>query len=176
MTRQPPAPEPLEARLVQAEALCARRGARLTKLRRDVLGLILASPEPVGAYALLDRMREQGASLQPPTVYRALDFLMAQGLVHRLERLNAFVGCHDDAPHDHAAQFFLCTACGKAEEVDDPAIAEAVAATAARRGFAPLRATVEVEGLCAGCALSGSDRGGSSTSPDGPGPHRPHSH
>ncbi len=169
MHGQAPAPHLIEERLARAEAICARRGARLTKLRRDVLALILASPEPVGAYALLDRLRESGGNGQPPTVYRALDFLLAQGLVHRLEGRQAFVGCHDAAPHDHPAQFLLCAGCGRAEEIDDPGIAAAVAQAASRQGFGPRRATVEIDGVCVDCAaLSGSDTGDSSTSlPDG---------
>lgn len=144
----------LDGRLARADAICARRGVRLTDQRRQILRLVLAAPEPVGAYTLLDRLRDEGTRAQPPTVYRALDFLLAQGLVHRLERLNAFVGCHDDAEHDHAAQFLLCAECGRAEEVEDPAIAAAITTAAASRGFKPQRAIIELEGTCAECAAT----------------------
>ena len=86
----------------------------------------------------------------PPTVYRALDFLLQHGLVHRLERLNAYVGCsHRDGPH--AAQFLICSRCRRVAELDDAAIGEAIAVGAGTRGFVVLRQTVEVEGLCPRC-------------------------
>ena len=83
----------VEAALDRAAASCQGRGAQLTELRRQVLRLVLSSPHPVGAYALLDQLRAARPGAAPPTVYRALDFLQEQGLVHRVERLNAFVGC-----------------------------------------------------------------------------------
>jgi Fur family transcriptional regulator, zinc uptake regulator len=107
-----PTMDALSDRLARAEAACARRGAKLTETRREVLRLILESPEPIGAYALLDRLRAHSGTGKPPTVYRALDFLLAQNLIHRVERLNAFVGCHDEAEHHHAAQFLICRQCG----------------------------------------------------------------
>lgn len=145
------ADQAIAGRLAAAEALCAARGARLTDLRRDVLRLVLEAGEPVGAYALLDRLRPGGG--KPPTIYRALDFLLAQGLVHRVERLNAFVGCAE-AGHDHPAQFLICTACGRVVELEAEAVARGIAAAAAASGFIPRRITVEVEGNCASCAPS----------------------
>jgi Fur family zinc uptake transcriptional regulator len=139
-------------RLARAEATCARRGVRLTDIRRDVLRLILQSNEPVGAYALLDGLRALTGGGKPPTVYRALDFLLAQGLIHRVERLNAFVGCHDEASHQHAAQFLICKECGRVTELEDAAVEAAIAAAARARGFAPARVTVEVDGVCGECA------------------------
>lgn len=133
--------------LAAAEAECARRGARLTEIRRRVLELVWASHAPVGAYAILEKL---GRSAAPPTVYRALDFLLAHGLVHRIERLNAFVGCsHPGAPH--AGQFLLCTQCGAAAELDDGAIAGALAAAAAQLGFSVTGQTIEAEGQCPAC-------------------------
>jgi Fur family zinc uptake transcriptional regulator len=142
------------ARLARAQAECARRGVRMTDVRRDVLRLILQAGEPVGAYALLDGLRALTGGGKPPTVYRALDFLLAQGLIHRVERLNAFVGCHDEAAHAHAAQFLICRVCGRATEVEDKGVEAAVAAAAAAVGFSPARSIVEVEGVCRGCAAA----------------------
>jgi Fur family zinc uptake transcriptional regulator len=141
----------LAARLARAEAACAARGVRLTDMRRDVLRLILQAGEPVGAYALLDGLRALTGGGKPPTVYRALDFLLAQGLIHRVEKLNAFVGCHDEAAHHHAAQFLICKDCGQATEIENTAVADAITQAAQAAGFYPTRATVEVEGTCAGC-------------------------
>ena len=147
----------LEATLDRAAASCLARGAQLTELRRQVLRLVLEAEQPVGAYALLDRLRGARRGAAPPTVYRALDFLLEQGLIHRVERLNAFVGCAEGPGHRHAGeehphQFLICGGCGATTELCDPAVVAAVAAAAARSGFTPHRTTVEVEGLCAECA------------------------
>ena len=136
--------------LDRAEQQCERRGARLTTLRRRVLELVWSSHEPVGAYVLLDALKGEGHAAAPPTVYRALEFLIEQGLVHRVERLNAFVGCAHPADV-HSAQFLICTECGRAAELDDPGIDDAVRAGAALQGFIVSRQTIEVEGLCADC-------------------------
>ncbi|MCY3767736.1 MAG: transcriptional repressor, partial [Gemmatimonadetes bacterium] len=93
--------------LERAEALCLERGARLTEQRKTVLQLLCVSDKPLSAYELLERMRGVVRNPAPPTVYRALDFLLGQGLAHRLESLNAYVGCaHPD--HPHASQFLIC--------------------------------------------------------------------
>jgi Fur family zinc uptake transcriptional regulator len=146
----------MERMLDRAEAQCAARGAQLTPLRRQVLRLVLAAEQPVGAYALLDQLKAQRGGAAPPTVYRALDFLLEQGLIHKLERLNAFLPCteaaHDHAGHDHPHQFLICRRCGATTEVTDHAAAHALEAAAARAGFRVERMTVELEGVCARCA------------------------
>jgi Fur family zinc uptake transcriptional regulator len=142
----------LEDRLARAEAACARRGARLTDMRRTVLRLILQSREPVGAYALLDRLKDASGHGKPPTIYRALDFLLSQGLIHRVERLNAFVGCHEEAGHAHPVQFLICSRCGAVTEFEDEAVTRAVGEAAVKHGFRLARSIVEVEGECGACA------------------------
>ena len=150
-----------ERLLDQAEGFCDRRQLRLTEQRRLVLGLILDNPRPSGAYDLLDRLRQDGRPAAPPTVYRALEFLTAQGLVHKIERLSAFVGCshmldHCGPEHVHhgltATQFLICTVCRRVFEMGDSRIRVAIDQAAAARGFKPTAATVEVEGICADCA------------------------
>lgn len=147
-----------DAILDRAAEQCAARGAQLTPLRRQVLRLVLAAEQPMGAYALLDKLREERGVAAPPTVYRALDFLLEQGLIHKLERLNAFLPCieaghdHGHAAHDHPHQFLICRKCGTTAELSDHAVAHALEAAAARAGFKPDRMTVEVEGLCSRCA------------------------
>lgn len=157
MTATPPFPAPghdhgrcVASAIARAETLCAARGARLTGLRRQVLELVWESHGPIGAYDLLDRLRGLRGGAAPPTVYRALDFLMEQGLVHRIARLNAFVGCdHPDAPHQ--GQFLICTDCGTAAELNEPDIATAIDRRAASLGFRVDQRTVEVTGLCPRC-------------------------
>ncbi len=141
-------------RLDAAAAACQRDGVRFTELRRHVLGLVLTAEGPVTAYGLLDRLRGTRWNAAPPTVYRTLDFLLQQGLIHRVERLNAFIGCDEGASHTHAAQFLICNTCGAVDEVDNPAVANAVGLAAAAKGFTPAHATIEIEGTCAACAGS----------------------
>ena len=140
----------IEDALVEAETICGERGARLTELRRRVLELVWTSHEPVGAYDILSRLGGDGRKAAPPTVYRALDFLLEQGLVHRIESLNAFVGCPSPkAPH--SGQFLLCTACGTATEIADSGIQAALAEAAGRAGFRAGHVTLEFKGLCRHC-------------------------
>ena len=137
-----------------ATELCQRRGVRLTALRQRVLELVWHSHAPIGAYDILDRLRvEDGRLAAPPTVYRALEFLMEQKLIHRIESLNAFVGCIDPR-RPHSAQYLICRDCGTVTELEDRAVAEAIAGQAARQGFSIDRQTVEVHGLCGHCARS----------------------
>ncbi len=146
---------PTRQAVARAEALCAARGVRLTALRRDVLGLVLDADTPTGAYEILDRLRQSRGGAAPPSVYRALDFLCAQGLVHRVARLAAFVGCVADAAphaHAHAEQFLICRGCGQTIELADPALTAALTAAARRHGFAITAITIEAEGRCAACA------------------------
>jgi Fur family zinc uptake transcriptional regulator len=146
------------AALDRAAAGCVARGAQLTPLRRDVLALMLRAEQPIGAYALLDQLKASRAGAAPPTIYRALDFLLAQGLVHKLESLNAYVPCvHDHAEgmaggHHHPHQFLICGRCGVTAEICDPALTRALDTAASRAGFTVARATVELEGLCQACA------------------------
>ncbi len=133
-----------------AERICARRGVRLTKLRYRVLELVWSSHAPIGAYGVLERLSQERRGATPPTVYRALDFLVAQGLVHRIASLNAFVGCVDPAAA-HAGQFLICRDCGAAAELRDPRVNRAITRGAAEVGFLAEERTVEVTGICPGC-------------------------
>jgi Fur family transcriptional regulator, zinc uptake regulator len=138
------------AELDKAAAACARQGTQLTELRRRVLGLILEADGPLTAYQLLDRLKEIHKSAVPPTVYRALDFLMDRRLVHKVERLNAFVPCIESG-HEHPAQFLICRQCGTVTEIEDEAAANALEHAAEREGFHARSTVVEIEGTCAAC-------------------------
>ena len=148
----------IDRALAAAEEICARQGVRLTDLRRRVLGLVWNSHAPVGAYEVLDRLRQSQGRADPPTVYRTLDFLRAQGLVHRIESLNSYVGCSRPHRH-HAGQFLICTACGNAAEMQDSRVDAAITRGAGVLGFRIAQKTVEVRGLCQGCQPGDSDHG-----------------
>lgn len=148
----------LDAVLDAAATLCARNGAQLTPLRRTVLALILDAHGPATAYQLLDRLKQTRPGAAPPTIYRALDFLVDQKLVHRIERLNAFVPCIDAQhahAHTHAAQFLICTTCGTVAEIEDLSVTRALARAAAAQGFHPAHSVVELDGTCAACTPTG---------------------
>ena len=142
---------PVETQLAEAKRSCEAHGARLTELRALVLSLILEAETPLTAYQILDRLKERRRSAVPPTVYRALEFLMANGLVHRIERLNAFMGCHGAGGHTHPVQFLICRRCGTVAEIEDHAVTAALDDAARRAGFHAGVATVELDGTCASC-------------------------
>jgi Fur family transcriptional regulator, zinc uptake regulator len=140
----------IEDAVAAAEKLCAAKGLRFTPLRRRVLELIWSSHRPVGAYALLNELRNEELGSAPPTVYRALDFLIENGLIHRIERMNAFIGCSHPG-ETHRGFFLICSECGNAEELQSDGVAESIAASASRRGFAAREMTLEVTGTCVDC-------------------------
>ena len=126
------------------------RGLRLTPLRREVLELVAAAHKPVKEYDLLDRLREKHGNAAPPTVYRALDFLLEHGFIHKLESINAFVSCHHPA-EAHQVPFLICDTCSNAQEVCDERVAELIEAQAKALGFRPQAQTLEVHGTCKDC-------------------------
>lgn len=134
------------------------RGLRLTPARVRVLELLSEAHRAMGAYELLDRLRAEGLGSQPPVVYRALDFLIQAGFVHKIERLNAYVACcHPGDEHglEHGACFLICMRCRKVAEFEDGALDIAVAQAAAGRGFAMRRTVLEIEGSCPACRAGG---------------------
>ncbi len=137
-----------------AEALCAKRGARLTDIRRRVLKAVWASHAPMGAYDILAGLNAGTGKIAPMAVYRALDFLMEHGLVHRLASLNAFIGCAL-ATESHAAHFLICRGCKSATEMEGAALTRAVKKTLSAHGFVPETEIIEIQGLCAHCHKEG---------------------
>jgi Fur family zinc uptake transcriptional regulator len=141
-----------------AKTLCEQRKIRLTSLREQVLTLLWNSHKPLGAYQLLEMMQQQNRAggndkpLAPPTVYRALDFLVEQGLAHRISSLNAFIGCC--APSTgHNSHFFICSQCHNAIEMISQPISAAINQCANDAGFAVGSEAVEVLGTCSQCQL-----------------------
>ena len=136
------------------ERACTERGLRLTPIRASVLRLIADAGKPVKAYDLLEQVREgKGAGADaPPTVYRALDFLMANGFVHKLSSVNAFVACHHPDSAAHSVPFLICDRCHSAVELEDRDIVRQLENRARELGFKPQAQTLEVHGLCADCA------------------------
>ncbi|MGN6097632.1 MAG: Fur family transcriptional regulator [Bosea sp. (in: a-proteobacteria)] len=138
--------------LARAERICRERGLRLTPIRRKALEALHADHRPVGAYDLADRISPAGGRrLAPISIYRALDFLVEQGFVHRLSSRNAYVACLHGHGADEVVAFLICEVCGGVDEDSSPAMKKAVSAIAETRQFAPSHQMVEIVGRCEHC-------------------------
>ena len=151
-----PAPDHDHARcsadaLAHAEALCVKRGERLTAMRRHVLEVLAASHKPLGAYEIIEQVAVQGPRPAPITIYRALEFLTAQGLVHRIESRNAFLACISNHADGAPVVFLICEHCGAVGEAPSAAVAESLNAAAKSAGFTPKAPVIEITGVCAHC-------------------------
>ena len=136
--------------LEHAEIQCAKVGESLTPLRQRVLELLLARRGPAKAYDLLDDLKLKQVNAKPPTIYRALEFLVRLGLAHRIESLNAFIAC-DMGACDRSTVFLICEQCGAAVEVDAGHALVDLREAAGRAGFALKRTVIEAAGRCAAC-------------------------
>ncbi|MFZ0422634.1 MAG: Fur family transcriptional regulator [Xanthobacteraceae bacterium] len=150
-----PAPDHDHARcassaIAHAERQCAARAQRLTPMRRQVLEALLASHRPLGAYEIIERLAGRSRPA-PISIYRALDFLRENGLVHRIESRNAFVACVHDHGSDDLVVFLLCESCGAVGEAPGGDAAEALKASARAAGFSPKSPLIEVAGICSHC-------------------------
>ena len=137
--------------LAAAEARCAADGLRFTPVRRRVLEILLQGHRALGAYAILDQLREGGFGSQPPVAYRALEFLVVNGLAHKIERLNAFIACAHPS-HAHAPAFLICRLCDAVAETHSSPARGTLGDAAKATGFRIERTVVEAEGVCPSCA------------------------
>lgn len=137
------------AALAAADDACRARGLQFTPVRRRVLEILLEAHEAMGAYDVLARLDAEGLGSKPPVAYRALGFLVDNGFVHRIERLNAFIACsHPGAAH--APAFMICRQCGAVAEAE-AAPDGPLAASAAASGFHVEQMVIEIQGLCPAC-------------------------
>ena len=142
----PCSPTDIESFLAEAEDIAAKKGQRMTKIRRKVLRLLLENDGPSKAYDLLSKLDGEGAA-KPPTIYRALDFLQEVGLAHKIESLNAYVAC-GHASHAHSAVFLICNQCEKVIEIHAIETIEALEDETERAGFSVTNAVVEARVDC----------------------------
>tara|TARA_B100002019_G_scaffold291120_2_gene310414 strand:+ start:366 stop:806 length:441 start_codon:yes stop_codon:yes gene_type:complete len=134
----------------KAEVLCQKRGARLTTARREVFAILAEQSGAIGAYDLLDQLREVMPNAKPPTIYRALDFLQEQGFVHKITSSNSFVLCtHFD--HQHPVQMLICDSCGDVQEIQSEGVYDELKHQAEAQGFKVEQQTIEAHGLCTKC-------------------------
>ncbi|MFQ3196354.1 MAG: Fur family zinc uptake transcriptional regulator [Paraglaciecola sp.] len=134
----------------KARTYCESKGARFTHLREKVYALLLAKAGAVGAYDLLDTLKETETNAKPATVYRTLDFLLEFGLIHRLESTNAFVACHHFGC-SHPVQFLICDKCGLVKEIQSQGLQETLDKHAESYGFRVSKQTIEAHGTCSVC-------------------------
>lgn len=153
----------ISAGIASAAAACARAGLRFTPVRRRVLEILLREHRAMGAYDILEYLRDEGLGSQPPVAYRALDFLVKNGFAHKVERLNAFIACtHPDgqsgAGHNtghsagHNPVFLICRKCDAVAEATWQPLQGQLGQAAAEMGFAIEACMVEAEGICPNCA------------------------
>ena len=141
----------ISSALDKAQALCRSKNSRLTPVRKRVLELIWQSHKPLGAYQILSELAADGFNSAPPTVYRALDFLLEHGLLHRIASLNAFIGC-SNPDHIHHGYFLICRSCGSTQEIEAGNLSTCLRKNASAAGFLIESETVELSGLCPLCA------------------------
>ena len=134
-----------------AEEHCASEGLRFTPVRRQALEILLQEHRAIGAYEMLDKLRDAGFGSQPPVAYRALEFLVANGFAHKIERLNAFIACaHPGSIHSPA--FMICRMCQSVAEAQSTSARGGLGDAARAAGFQIERTVVEAEGICPSCA------------------------
>ena len=136
----------------QIEEICAARGVRLTSQRKRVFELICASKKASSAYELLEDLKQSEPQAKPPTVYRALDFLMEQGFIHRVESTNSFISCCSCNAHKHFSQLLICDQCGNVIELQDDSLIALLADHAEKHGFKIVNHVIESHGVCQSCS------------------------
>jgi Fur family zinc uptake transcriptional regulator len=139
------------AAMAIAEAQCLAGGRRLTPIRRQVLAVLLESHRPLGAYEIMERLAPRGPRPAPITVYRALEFLRANGLIHRIESRNAFIACVHNHPAADPVVFLICERCGAVGEAASVEVAATLKAAARAAGFTPKSPVIEIGGVCNHC-------------------------
>lgn len=138
--------------IARAEQTCAKRGTRLTEQRKEVLASVAGSHSAVGAYEIIDRMAGGGARPAPITIYRALDFLLAHDLVHKIESRNAYVACAGQHA-DSQPTLLICESCGIVDEVIEPITIGSLNKTAETKSFIIRKTVIELSGLCGACSI-----------------------
>ncbi len=141
----------MEKNIQEAEQYCQENGLNFTPVRRKVLEILLKKNTAIGAYEILDLLREAGFKNQPPVAYRALDFLVQNGFAHKIEQLNSFIGCTHPGK-DHSPAFMICRNCDSVSEEEALIRNLSVSQIASKAGFTVEKAVIEARGLCHSCA------------------------
>ncbi|WP_189640789.1 Fur family transcriptional regulator [Paramylibacter ulvae] len=140
----------VETALSAAQNICDSQHLKLTPARKRVLEILLESHSALGAYEILDRLSSEGGKAQPPVVYRALEFLVGNGLAHKIEQLNAFVAC-EHSHKDHNPAFMICKKCKRVAEAEVPNVPSTLRQQAKDTGFVIEQTVIEARGICPAC-------------------------
>ncbi len=140
----------LDEAMKKAVAICQHQGLQFTPLRKKVLQMVWQDHYPTKAYDILGKLNQRGASAKPPTVYRALDFLLKYGMVHKLHSINAFIGCSHPQQH-RACYFLICSQCGEVRECCNSSLDQVISNTSSKNKFAFKHITLEINGQCSQC-------------------------
>ena len=141
----------MEKSIQEAEHYCQEHGLNFTPVRRKVLEILLQKNTAIGAYEILDLLREAGFKNQPPVAYRALEFLVQNGFAHKIEQLNSFISCMHPGK-DHSPAFMICRNCDSVSEEEALTRNFSVSQIASKAGFTVEKAVIEARGLCHSCA------------------------
>ncbi len=136
----------------QIEEICAARGVRLTTQRKRVFELICSSPKAFSAYELLEELQKVEPQAKPPTVYRALDFLLEQGFIHRVESTNSYIQCCSCNAHKHYSHLLICDKCSNVIELQDDSLVALLVDNAAKHDFTITNHVIETHGVCKACS------------------------
>ena len=137
----------------KARSFCEEKGARFTPLRAQIYAILLQEDASIGAYDVLDKLKQTEDSAKPPTVYRALDFFLELGLVHKVESTNTFKACHHFGC-SHPVQFLICDSCDDVQEISSNGVKVTLEAQAKEKSFQIISQTIEAHGICEKCQLA----------------------
>ncbi len=142
----------IDLAITKAEMLCLKRKLKFTKLRKNILRLIWESHIPLKAYDILERLRGEDYSAKPITVYRILDFFLKNNIIHKLEKLNVFMGCNHPGD-EHNCYFIICNKCHMVEEACEDTVLQSIYSSLKKKEFLPSHVTLEITGTCHNCLV-----------------------
>jgi len=140
--------------LEHVSSVCKDRGVRFTPQRKRVFELISTNKSASSAYNLLEQLKESEPQAKPPTIYRALDFLLEQGFIHKVESNNSFISCCSCGQNKHYSQLLVCDQCGNVVELQDDNLMTLLAGNAENQGFKITNHVIETHGTCKTCCSS----------------------
>ena len=142
----------LKASISRVVEICKSNNLGFTDIRKQVFEIIVKKNKPIKAYEILDEIRNiSGKPSHPPTVYRAIDFLIENGFVHKLNSINSFVGCFHPKAHEEC-YFLICKKCNLYQECCDDSLKDRISKTAEHKNFLISNTTLEIEGHCLDCS------------------------
>ena len=132
------------------EKYCQESNQKISKVSKKVFEILLESHKALGAYDILDKLKNYGYSSQPPVAYRALSLLLDIGFVHKIEKLNAYIACSDPGK-SHEPAFLICRKCKLVNETSQFETNKKIKSEAKNSKFSIENSIVEIIGVCPNC-------------------------